>query len=143
MQPEYFSLDQPTASFAFHLSLRFQALIWACLDTDLVKSAAFYAERYYALDNHDHNASHLYAIALLRSGQVHNAMSLVNLPADTRCSGCSEIKAKCCVILGRHRQACQALEDTLGLFPNLANSTYSVFYLCLLHLILCCRLYAL
>ena len=118
------SSEKPSTSFNVHLPLRFQDLIWTCLDYDLLKTAVFYAERYYSLNNHDHNASHLYAIALLRCGQVHNAMSLVNLPADTKCSGCSEIKARCCMALGRHRQAREALDESLGTFPNLANSEY-------------------
>ena len=53
-------------------------------------------------------------------------MSLVNSSAATKCSGCSEIKAECCTALGRHRQSREALEDSLGPFPNLASSTYGL-----------------
>ncbi|KAJ3526892.1 hypothetical protein NM688_g8201 [Phlebia brevispora] len=92
---------------------RFSALIWSCLDADLHKSAVFYAERYYAMYPDSHDARHLYATALLHAGQPHAAHHLVNLPAGTRCSGCLEVKAKCCTALGRHRQARDALEACL------------------------------
>ncbi|KAI0062242.1 TPR-like protein [Artomyces pyxidatus] len=95
------------------LSQRFSALVWSCLDADLFKTAVFYAERYFALDTENHDARHLYATAMLRAGQPHSALHLVNMPPDHRCSGCSEIKAKCCSALGRHRQAREALEESL------------------------------
>lgn len=108
-------------SFAAYVPARFQALIWTCLDADLVRSAAFYAERYFSLDDSNHDARHLYATALLRCGQVHSATHMVNLAADAQCSGCLEIKAKCCSALGRHREAREALEESLG-DPNFVAS---------------------
>lgn len=120
MQPSHISNDQ-ALTLAQCIPLRFQAIIWSCLESDLVKSAVFYAERYYALDNQDHDARHLYATALLRCGQPHSATALVDLPADSRCGGCSEIKAKCCTALGRHRQAREALEDSLTDTPYAAS----------------------
>lgn len=104
---------EATLSFLPCLCQRFHALVWSCLDSDLNKSAVFYAERYFAMDQQNHDARHLYATALLREGQTYSAMCLVNIPSDVRCSGCSEIKSKCCVALGRHRQAREALEETL------------------------------
>lgn len=106
MQPE-------ASSFLPYLRQRFHTLVWSCLDSDLAKSAVFYAERYYAMDQQNHDARHLYATSLLRAGQTYSAMFLVNLPAEVRCSGCFEIKARCCTALGRHRQAREALEETL------------------------------
>lgn len=100
-------------SFLPYLCQRFQVLIWSCLDSDLTKSAVFYAERFFAMDHNNHDARHLYATALLREGQTYSAMCLVNIPRDGQCGGCLEIKAKCCTILGRHRQAREALEETL------------------------------
>ncbi|KAH9977216.1 TPR-like protein [Lactifluus volemus] len=111
MQSQQQSESIPT--FLSYLSKHFNTLIWACLDTDLHKSAIFYAERYFALDHGNHDARHLYATAMLRANQPHSALHLVNLPQDQRCNGCFEIKAKCCSALGRHRQAREALEDIL------------------------------
>lgn len=95
------------------LRQRFQSIIWSCLDADLTKSAIFHAERYYAMDRTNHDARHLYATAFLREGQTYSAMYLVNGPLDEQCTGCLEIKAKCCTALGRHRQAREVLESTL------------------------------
>ncbi|KAF8061558.1 hypothetical protein FPV67DRAFT_1783469 [Lyophyllum atratum] len=100
-------------SFLPHLAQRFQSLVWSCLDSDLTKTAVFHAERYYAIDQHNHDSRHLYATALLREGQTHSALSLVNQPSTIYCNGCLEIKAKCCTALGRHRQAREALEVTM------------------------------
>ncbi|PCH38327.1 TPR-like protein [Wolfiporia cocos MD-104 SS10] len=101
------------ATLSPHLCQRFSTLVWSCLDADLHKSALFYAERYFALDTSNHDARHLYATALLRSGQPHSAFFFVNLPVQSCCSGCLEIKAKCCSALGRHREAREALEESL------------------------------
>ncbi|KAL0947081.1 hypothetical protein HGRIS_013222 [Hohenbuehelia grisea] len=112
--------DPPTS--LQHLAQRFQSLIWSCLDADLTRTAIFYAERYYATDKSNHDARHLYATSLLREGQTYSAMYLVNIPRDEACTGCLELKAKCCTALGRHRQAREALEETL-LDPNYASSS--------------------
>ncbi|TFK55248.1 TPR-like protein [Heliocybe sulcata] len=103
-----------TPSFLLALQQRFQVLIWSCLDADLGQSAAFYAERYYSIDRDNHDARHLYATSLLRLGQPHSALHLVNAPPDGRCGGCSEIKYRCCTVLGRHRQAQEALQESLS-----------------------------
>lgn len=100
-------------SYYPYLCQRFQALVWSCLDSDLTKTAVFHAERYFALDRTNHESRHLYATALLREGQTYSALALVNGPRDEQCTGCLEIKAKCCTTLGRHRQARDALEATL------------------------------
>lgn len=113
MQPE------TNPSFWPYLQQRFNSLVWSCLDADLHKSALFYAERYFALDQDNHDARHLYATAMLRASQTHSALHLVSLPLDQRCSGCLEIKSKCCSLLGRHRHAREALEESLK------DSTYS------------------
>ncbi|KAG6919963.1 hypothetical protein DXG01_013312 [Tephrocybe rancida] len=89
------------------------SLVWSCLDADLTKTAVFHAERYYSLDKNNHDSRHLYATALLREGQTYSALSLVNQPSTSVCSGCLEIKAKCCTALGRHRQSREALEASL------------------------------
>ena len=107
MQPE----QLPT--FVPQLSHRFKSLAWSCLDSDLVKSAVFHAERFYSLDPRNHDARHLYATALLRAQQTYSALHLVNGSADEQCTGCLEIKAKCCTALGRYRQAREALDATL------------------------------
>lgn len=95
------------------LCQRYSSLVWYFLDADLHKSALFYAERYFVLDTKNHDARHLYATALLHAGQPHSAHCLVNLPMDARCTGCVEIVAQCCMKLGRHRQAREALETCL------------------------------
>ncbi|KAK0197270.1 hypothetical protein F5146DRAFT_1014772 [Armillaria mellea] len=100
-------------AFQAQVSQRFQALIWACLDSDLTRSAVFYAERYFAINTPTHDARHLYATALLREGQTYSALAIVNIARQQQCSGCLEIKAKCCTALGRYRQAREALEETL------------------------------
>ncbi|KAI0374677.1 protein prenylyltransferase [Pilatotrama ljubarskyi] len=106
--------DPTPAAVTPQLCQRYANLIWSCLDADLHKSALFYAERYFVLDLKNHDARHLYATVLLESGQPHSAHRLVNVPAkETRCTGCLNILAKCCMKLGRHRQAREALEGCL------------------------------
>jgi anaphase-promoting complex subunit 3 len=105
------------------LSARFGALVWACLDQDLPRSAVFYAERYFALDQDNHDSRHLYATALLRSGQTHSALCAVNPPKDKRCPGCDEVRAKCLSALGRHREAREALQECLASGPYLPSRT--------------------
>lgn len=106
--------QDPALSFLPQLAQRFQLLVWSCLDSDLTRTAVFHAERYHAMDPRNHDARHLYATALLREGQTHSALTLVNLAREVQCSGCLEIQAKCCTALGRHRQAREALEATLN-----------------------------
>ncbi|KAJ3568883.1 hypothetical protein NP233_g5422 [Leucocoprinus birnbaumii] len=105
--------DPASHSFFPSLCQRFQSLIWMCLDADLTKSAVFHAERYFAIDPTNHDSRHLFAIALLREGQTYSALNLVNSAQDNQCTGCLEIKARCCTALGRHRHAREALEATL------------------------------
>ncbi|KAI6036552.1 TPR-like protein [Pisolithus microcarpus] len=104
---------------------RFQSLIWTCLDFELARSALFYAGRYYALGMDNHDARHLYATALLRSKRPHSALKVVSDPEQTRCNGCSEIRAECYSALGRHRQAREALEARLQDSSDLMSSTRS------------------
>lgn len=101
---------------------RFQSLVWACLDSDLTRTAVFYAERYFALDQHSHDARHLYAITLLREGQTYPALCVVNISRQDQCSGCLELKAKCCKILGRYREAQEALEEAAKELSHTASS---------------------
>ncbi|KAJ8699782.1 anaphase-promoting complex subunit cdc27 [Pleurotus ostreatus] len=111
-----------------HLIPRIQGLVWSCIDADLTKTAVFYAERYFHMDEKNHDARHLYATALFREGQTYSALHLVNRPPDDICSGCLEIKAKCCTALGRHRQAREALERTVAdprYTPSLATGSRS------------------
>lgn len=96
-----------------HLANRFQNLIWSCLDAEFFKSAVFFAERYHVLDQRNHDARHLYALSLLKCGQVHAAMSLVKQLPGSRCPGCSAVKAQCCTALGWHSKARLALEESL------------------------------
>ncbi|CAL1704161.1 unnamed protein product [Somion occarium] len=107
-------MQSASSSSSIHLQQRYSSLVWSCLDADLHRSAVFYAERYFVHDPNNHDARHLYATALLRAGQPHSAHHLVDLPVDARCPGCSEVKARCCTVLGRHRHARQALEETLA-----------------------------
>lgn len=99
-------------AFLPHLSQRFISLIWTCLDADLHKSALFYAERYWALDPSNHDARHLYATTMLRSGQPHSALHIAISDKGSRpCSGCLEIASKAQSVLGRHRLSREALEE--------------------------------
>lgn len=100
-------------AFLPQIRQRFQTLIWTCLDFDLVRSAAFYAELYLVMDENNHDARHLYATALLRSGQPHSGLQLVTGVQQSRCSGCLEIKGKCCTAVGRHRLAHEAFDASL------------------------------
>ncbi|KAF7295067.1 TPR-REGION domain-containing protein [Mycena indigotica] len=104
---------------------RLQSLVWSCLDSDLSKTAVFYAERYYALDSSNEDARHLYATALLRHGQPHSALHLVRAPRGLPCTGCLELKAKCCTALGRHRQAKEALDECLRDQSSASSSSQS------------------
>ena len=105
----------PHETPSVHLCQRFSSLIWACLDADLHKSALFYAERYYVIDTSNHDGRHLYATALLRSGQAHSALYFISTggATESRCTGCLEIKSRCCTALGRHRQAREALDASM------------------------------
>ncbi|KAJ7285681.1 hypothetical protein C8J57DRAFT_1285528 [Mycena rebaudengoi] len=116
-------MAESTPSFQPFLAQRFQALVWSCLDSDLTKTAVFYAERYYAMDSQSHEARHLYATALLRQSQPHSALALVKLPREQQCVGCLELKARCCTALGRHRQAKEALDESMrdGSFASSAS----------------------
>jgi anaphase-promoting complex subunit 3 len=96
-----------------YLASCYTNIIWSCLDSDLPKSAVFYAERYYALDHDNHDARHIYATALLRAGQTHSALFLLRDERCTECSGCQQLKAQTCNALGRYRQAREALEESL------------------------------
>jgi anaphase-promoting complex subunit 3 len=102
---------------------RFQTLIWAFLDSDLTRTAVFYAERYFALDQQSHDARHLYATSLLREGQIHPALCVVNISRQDQCSGCLELEAKCCNMLGRYRQARRALEDAAKEIANMPSTS--------------------
>lgn len=95
------------------LQQRLHTLIWQCLDLELVQSAVFYAERYLSLDSDNHDARHLYGTALLRSGQPYSSLCVVNVPKERACPGCAELKAKCYSELGQHRQAREALDETI------------------------------
>ncbi|KAF9246486.1 hypothetical protein BU15DRAFT_85246 [Melanogaster broomeanus] len=74
-----------SATTSPHIGQRFQLLIWTCLDYDLVQSAVFYAERYHVMDEHDHDARHLYATALLRARQPHSALYVVGSTEHAKC----------------------------------------------------------
>lgn len=120
--------DSKATDFVASSSLigqRFQSLIWTCLDFKLARSALFYAERYYVLDMDNHDARHLYATALLRSKRPHSALKVVSDLEQTRCNGCSEIRAECYSALGRPRQAREALEVRLQDSSDLMPSTMS------------------
>lgn len=119
-------VQEAIPSYAAYVPARYQALIWACLDADLVKSAVFYAERYFSEDDTNHDARHLYATALFRCGQVHSAISLIDR-ANNRCGGCWEIKAKCCTALGRHFHAREAIEESLNDSSYLASGTCTLY----------------
>ncbi|KAJ4488005.1 hypothetical protein J3R30DRAFT_3432763 [Lentinula aciculospora] len=100
-----------SSAFLPVIAQRFHSLVWSCLDSDLTRTAVFYAERYFALDQHSHDARHIYATSLLREGQTYPALCIVDISRQDQCSGCLELKAKCCNILGRYRQAQEALEE--------------------------------
>lgn len=113
MQQEGSKATLSSAISSPQIAQRFRSLIWSCLDYDLVLSAVFYAERYHVMDEHDHDARHLYATALLRARQPHSALYVVSGTEQEKCSGCLEIKGKCCTALSRYRQAREALEAAL------------------------------
>ena len=98
-----------------YLSQRFRSLIWSCLDFDILRTAIFYAERYFYVDQSNHEARHLFALALLKSGQKLSALRLVDLPDETCCSSCVEIYAQCCNALGRYTQGRDALKKCLDM----------------------------
>ncbi|KAE9384512.1 hypothetical protein BT96DRAFT_652027, partial [Gymnopus androsaceus JB14] len=105
------------------IAQRFQSLVWSFLDSDLTKTAVFYSERYFALEPHSHDARHLYATSLLREGQTYPALCVVDISRQDQCSGCLEIKAKCCNILGRYRQAREALEEASRELANAPSTS--------------------
>lgn len=117
----------PTSSH--YVGLRLRALIWSCLDCDLVSSAVFFAERYYHIDPDNHQARHLYASSLLRAGQVHSALFRVQ---DQSCLGCLEVYSRCCNALGRHRDSEEALKRCLEKGEeSIASGTFIDSSLCL------------
>ena len=107
-----------TSSVARYLPARFRSIILACLDANLPRSAAFYAERYFALDNKCHDALHLYSTSLLRCGQTQSALWLVSPPYQKDpCPECRVVQADCYTALGQHAQAGAALEASLQESP--------------------------
>ena len=123
--------------FLPQIGQRFQSHIWTCLDFDLVRSAVFYAERYLVMDENNHDALHLYATALLRSGQPHSGLQLVNGVQQSKCSGCLELKGKCCAALGRHRLAREALDASLQDPTYNPTSAHHIPHCCTLTDLLC------
>jgi anaphase-promoting complex subunit 3 len=96
-----------------YLATCYTNIIWSCIDADLPKSAVFYAERYYALDHNNHDARHIYATSLIRSGQTQSALYLLREEQCTSCCGCLQLKSQACSVMGRYRQAQEALEGSL------------------------------
>jgi len=101
-----------------YLQARLSSLIRYCLEHELVRTATFYAERFYYIDPAHHDARHLLATAYLKSGQTHCALHLVNLQSDNTCPGCHELVAKCCSNLGRYAKAREAYEFARLYAPN-------------------------
>ena len=97
-----------------HLATCYTNIIWMCLDSDLVQSAVFFAERYYALDHNNHDARHIFVTALLHAGRKNSALSLLKDHRSSSCCGCQHLKAQTCGLLGRHRDARDALEASLS-----------------------------
>jgi anaphase-promoting complex subunit 3 len=110
-------INESATSQPPRLHARFASLIWEFLDAGLSRTAVFYSERFFALDNTNHVARHLYCRALFEGQQYYSALALVNQDR-VLCGACCELKARCCSILGRHRQAREALEQTMHL-PSL------------------------
>lgn len=120
-------IAESSAAFLPALCARFGSLVWSCLDHDLPRSAVFYAERYFALDQENHDSRHLYATALLHAGQTHSALCAVNPPREKRCPGCDEVRAKCLSALGRHREALEALEECMSSESYAPSRAYFAF----------------
>jgi hypothetical protein len=97
-----------------HLAACYTNIIWMCLDSELVQSAVFFAERYYALDHNNHDARHIFVTALLHSGRKNSALSLLRDHRCSDCCGCQHLKAQTCSLLDRHREAREALESSLS-----------------------------
>ena len=97
-----------------HLAACYTNIIWMCLDSDLVQSGVFFAERYYALDHNNHDARHIFVTALLRAGRKNSALSLLKDHRCSSCCGCQHLRAQTCSLLGRHREAREALEASLS-----------------------------
>jgi len=97
-----------------HLATCYTNIIWMCLDSELVQSAVFFAERYYALDHNNHDARHIFVTALLRAGRKNSALFLLRDHRCSNCCGCQHLKAQTCNLLGRHREAREALEASLS-----------------------------
>lgn len=112
-------MQQQTTSTSAHpvtpyLAARLRELINAFIDAGLPKSAVFYAERYFALDNRNHEALHLYSKSLLSCGQTHSALWFVRAPyQQDPCPGCFIAQGECYASLGQHAQAGEALENSL------------------------------
>lgn len=97
-----------------HLATYYTNIIWTCLDSELAQSAVFFAERYYALDHNNHDARHIFVTALLHAGRKNSALSLLRDYRCSDCCGCQHLKAQTCNLLGRHRDAREALEVSLS-----------------------------
>ena len=97
-----------------NLATCYTDIIWMCLDSELDQSAVFFAERYYALDHNNHDARHIFATALLHAGRKNSALSLLRDHRCSDCCGCQHLKAQTCNLLGRHREAWEALEASLS-----------------------------
>ena len=102
------------ATVSRHLATCYTNITWMCLDSELVQSAVFFAERYYALDHNNHDARHIFVTALLHAGRKNSALSLLRDYRCSDCCGCQHLKARTCNLLGRHREAREALEASLS-----------------------------
>ncbi|KAF9792339.1 hypothetical protein BJ322DRAFT_1206970 [Thelephora terrestris] len=115
-----------------HLATCYTNIIWMCLDSELAQSAVFFAERYYALDHNNHDARHIFVTTLLHAGRKNSALSLLRDHRCSNCCGCQHLKAQTCNLLGRHREAREALESSLSdpsyvPTPSMSKRTASVF----------------
>lgn len=82
---------------------QFRNLIWQHLDTNMMSSAIFTAERLYAYDNKNPDSAFLLALCLFRNGQYKQAENLTKI--FLRHVGCAYLYAQCALELGASMEA--------------------------------------
>ena len=79
------------------------------------QTALFYARLYHSLCplENDHESLHILALCLLEIGEIYSALHVVRDRADSGCSGCAMILARCCQRLGRFGEGQAALQKAM------------------------------
>lgn len=95
--------------------------IWHYLDQNVLESAAFTAERLYAMDTDNPESKHLVGLVNYRLGKYQTAMQCTN---NVHHLGCLYIYAQSCYKLKEYTLGISAIEEGKSLYKNIPSSSY-------------------